>query len=168
MAATLAIEELNGAGPTATTITALKHQTADRYNNDATYPIQIPASGTQYGFGKTLRLLASGTFTSLTNFKFYMDGANGFGAGVTLGAKALASGGYAQATGTTGQTGNLISGMTDAFTYTSASPLSLTGSFSAAGNGTSMQLLNLQMAVASTAAQGTTGSENLTWRWDEV
>lgn len=60
-----------------------------------------------------------------------------------------------------------VTGTTDAFTYTSGSALAITGSISnpdtgAFGNGT-----YLQMSVASTASQGTTASETLTWSYDE-
>lgn len=168
MAATVAIEELNGSGPTATTVTAIRHQSADRTTVDLTYPVLKPSSSSNYGYIKSLRALASGTFTSLSNWKWYTDGANGYGSGITMNAKALAQGSYAQATGTQGTTGNVMSGGSDAFGYTSAAPLTLTGSISSAGNGT-VQLVLLQAIVASTFAgsAGATGSETMSWQYDE-
>lgn len=168
MAATVTIHELNGSGPTeSSALSNVRHCSADVANDSGTYPIAIPASSSNYGYVKSLRAKAAGTFTSLSNWKWYTDGANGYGTGVTLKAQALAQGSYSQATGTQGTTGANASISTDAFTYTSGSPLSLTGSISSAGVGT-VQLVQLQMVVASTASSGTTGSETYTWRWDEV
>lgn len=169
MAATVTIHELNGSGPTeSSALSNVRHCSADVANDAGTYPIAIPGSGSNYGYVKSLRAKAAGTFTSLSNWKWYTDGANGYGTGVTLKARALAQGSYAQATGTQGTTGDVNASITtDAFSYTSGSPLSLTGSISSAGVGT-VQLVQLQMAVDSTAANGTTGSETYYWRWDEV
>lgn len=167
MAATVVIKEWNGSGPTATTVTHVKHQSADRYDNDTTYPIVKPSSSSNYGYTKSLVPSASGSFTSLSNWKWYSDAGNGFGTGVTLQAKVLAQGSYAQASGTQGTTGTVMSGGSDAFGYSAGSPLSLTGTITASGSG-SVQLVQLQMVVATTASAGTTASETLTWRWDEV
>lgn len=61
----------------------------------------------------------------------------------------------------------LLSGTTDAFTYTSGSPLSLAGSISNPSTGPFGDGLELQMTVGSTASQGTTPSETLTFQYDE-
>lgn len=169
MAATITLQQLTGSGPTATNITAspLLFGTDDSYNAGATYGVKIPASGTNYSYETTLRANASGTFTSLSAWKLYSDGANGLGTGFGIAVKAIAQGSYAQATGTQGQTASQMSGGSDLFGYTSGSPLSLTGSISAAGVGT-VQYIVLQGSVASTASPGTSATENATLQWDEA
>lgn len=168
MAATVTLQQLTGSGPTATSISAspLLFGTDDSYNAGATYPVLRPSSGTNYSYETTIRASASGTFTSLSAWKFYTDGGNGLGTGVGLSVKALTQASYAQASGTQGQTATAMSGGSDAFGYTSGSPLSLTGSISSAGVG-SVQYIRAQASVASTAALGTSSSETLTVQWDE-
>ena len=91
MAATITLQQLTSTGPTATNITAspFLFGTDDSYNAGATYPVLRPASGTNYSYETTIRASASGTFTSLSSWKFYSDGANGLGTGVGLSVKAL-------------------------------------------------------------------------------
>ena len=60
-----------------------------------------------------------------------------------------------------------LSGTTDAFTYTSGSALAITGSINNPSTGPFGNGTYLQMSVASTASQGTTPSETLTWSYDE-
>jgi hypothetical protein len=55
----------------------------------------------------------------------------------------------------------------DAFTFTSGSPLSLNGSITNPSTGRFGGGVYLQMTVASTATQGTTASETLTFAYDE-
>lgn len=181
MAATVTIHEINGNGTltegvvapggSATESAALsnvRHCSADVANDDGTNKIAIPAAGSNYGYVKTLRAKASGTFTSLSNWAWYTDGANGYGTDITLKARAIGQASYAQATGTAGSTGDQNASITaNAFGYVSGTPLSLTGSISSAGVGT-VQLVQLQMVIGSTAVTGATGSELYTWKWDEV
>lgn len=61
----------------------------------------------------------------------------------------------------------VLSGTTDAFTYTSGSPLSVTGSINNPSTGRFGSYITLQMAVASTASPGTTPSETLSYTFDE-
>lgn len=56
---------------------------------------------------------------------------------------------------------------TSAFTYTSGSPLSVAGSINNPSTGVFGDPVQLQMSVASTATQGTTPSETLTFQYDE-
>ena len=60
-----------------------------------------------------------------------------------------------------------LSGTTDAFTYTSGAPLSVAGSINNPSTGAFGDGVYLQMSVASTASQGTTPSETLTFSYDE-
>ena len=163
MAATVQIIEKNGAGGTPTDKTSgqIRFKNADNATVDTANPMVKPGAGTDYSFEKWLRLnVTGGTYTEITNIKAYMDGANGLGTGVTLYAKAVAS--YAtpaEATGT--------AGYTDAFTYTSGSPLSLgAGPYSSTGE--KGDHLVMMLAVGTTASGGITSSETLTISYDEI
>lgn len=163
MAATVQIIEKNGAGGTPTDKTSgqIRFKNADNATVDTSNPMVKPGSGTDYSFEKWLRLnVTGGTYTEITNIKAYMDGASGLGTGVTLYAKAVAS--YAtpaEATGT--------AGYTDAFTYTSGSPLSL-GAGPYTSTGEKGDHLVMMLAVGTTASGGITSSETLTVGWDEI
>lgn len=163
MAATVQIIEKNGAGGTPTDKTSgqIRFKNADNATVDTANPMVKPGAGTDYSFEKWLRLnVTGGTYTEITNIKAYMDGTNGLGTGVTLYAKAVAS--YAtpaEATGT--------AGYTDAFTYTSGSPLSLgAGPYSSTGE--KGDHLVMMLAVGTSASGGITSSETLTFGWDEI
>ena len=143
MPATVDIVRVTGAsgGPTSTTITSINTR-ANAYDThstaDTTNPIQIPAAGSNYSYWVSTRLTCSVTPSgTINNLRWYTDGANGFGTGVTcIGQEATS---YVQATGTAGQTGTQLTtgnhaGLTgapvDPFTFTSGSPKSLAGSLS--------------------------------------
>jgi hypothetical protein len=83
--------------------------------------------------------------------------------------------GYVQATGTAGETGTELTagnysgftlGNANAFTYTTGSPLSVSGTTSTTGQFGDRVVY--QITVGSTAAGGATGSETLTWRYDDT
>ena len=162
MAATVQIVEKNGAGGTQTDKTSgsIRFKNADNSTVDLVNPMVKPVSGTDYSFEKWLRLNVTGTYSQITNARMYTDGANGMGTGIGLYAKAVAT--YAtpaEATATTGYT--------DAFTYTSGSPLSL-GAGPFTGTGEKGDHAVLMCTVADTASQGVTPSETLTFGWDEI
>jgi hypothetical protein len=163
MAATVQIVEKNGAPGTQTDKTSgtIRFKNADNSTVDTANPMVKPGAGVDYSFEKWLRLnVTGGTYTEITNIKAYMDGANGLGTGITLYAKAVAS--YAtpaEATATTGYT--------DAFTYTSGSPLSL-GAGPYSGTGEKGDHLVMMMTVGTTVSGGITPSETLTIGWDEI
>lgn len=179
MAATVTIRRLTGAGPTSTDITGINtranaedaHSTAGTTN-----PIQIPAAGTNYSYWVTTQLSVDVTPAgTINNIKWYTDGANGFGTGVTLKVGQATS--YVQATGTPGTTGTQLTtgnhaGLTgapvDGFTYTSASPLAVTGTMSNPSTGALGNRVVYQIEVASTAAPGATPAETFTWKYDET
>jgi hypothetical protein len=82
---------------------------------------------------------------------------------------------YTQATGTAGTTGTELTvgnyasftlGNADAFTYTSGSPLSVTGTTSTTGQFGDRVVY--QITVGTTATGGATGSETLTWKYDDT
>ena len=163
MAATVQIVEKNGAGGTPTDKTSgqIRFKNADNATVDTSNPMVKPGAGTDYSFEKWIRLsVTGGTYTEITNIKAYMDGSSGLGTGVTLYAKAVAS--YAtpaEATGT--------AGYTDAFTYTSGSPLTL-GAGPYTSTGEKGDHLVMMLAVGTTASGGITPGESLTMGWDEI
>ena len=167
MSATTTIKQVVGGGAgTATTITNLRHNTDDTINPGTTNPLVKPASGTNYGYWKTVYLNAdtapSGT---INNIRFFSDGTIGW-TGVTLYAGTTA--GYVAATGTAGTTGD-VSGVatTNIETYTSASPLTVAGSITAATGVISAYVI-LQARVSTAAVAGTLATETTTFRYDET
>ena len=178
MAATVNIVRLTGAGPTATTITSINtranaedaHSTAGTTN-----PIQIPAAGANYSYWVTTRLIIDAAPTgTINNIKWYTDGTNGFGTGVTCVGNSAAA--YVQATGTPGTSGTelnqanhaqLSASVTNVFTFTAVGALSISGSTSA-GTGQIGNMVVYQIQVANTASPGATGAETFTWKFDET
>lgn len=184
MAATVQIVRKTGAGPTATDITGINtranaedaHSVAGTSN-----PIRIPAAGTNYSYWVTTRLNVTVTPAgTIDNLRWFTDGANGFGTGVTcVGAKAStgAAAGYREATGTPGTTGTeltqanhtgLDEAPADVFGFTSGAPKSLVGSITNPSTGEFGDHWVYQIAVASTAGPGATPSETFTFRYDET
>jgi hypothetical protein len=177
MAATVIINRLTGSGPTATDITSINtranaedaHSTAGTTNS-----ILVPSSGSNYSFWVVTRLNVTAiTAGTVNNLKWYTDGTNNFGTGVT--ALVNTATGYVQATGTTGTSGNqlttgsyatLAGTPVDPFTYTSASPLSVSGSTSATGQ--FGDYVVYQLVVGTTAASGATAQETFTWKYDDT
>lgn len=163
MAATVQIVEKNGAGATATDKTSgtIRFKNADDATVDNNNPMVVPPSGSDWSFEKWLRLnVTVAPSVQISNIKFYMDGTNSFGTGVSLWAKAVAS--YA-----TPAEGTSSTGYADAFSYTSGSPLSL-GAGPFAGTGEKGDHVVLLMQVASTATQGSLAAETATFSFDEI
>lgn len=179
MGATVQIRRWTGAvgAPTKTDVTSINsrlnaedaHSTAGTSNS-----ILIPTSGTNYSFWAAFRLnitaIVGGT---VNNIKFFTDGANGLGTGVTLKGNSATS--YVQATGVAGTSGDqlnttaystLAGAPVDAFTWTSASPLAVAGSSTATGD--VGDFVVLQVNVASTANSGATPQETMTFRYDDT
>jgi hypothetical protein len=163
MAATVQIVEKNGGGGTTTDKTSgtVRFKNADNSTVDLLNPMVKPPSGSDFSFEKWLRLnVTGGTYSQITNVRAYMDGANGLGTGVLLWAKAVAS--YA-----TPAEATATAGYTNAFTYTSGSPLVLgAGPFTSTGE--KGDHLVMMMEVQSTASGGLTPTETLTFAWDEI
>lgn len=179
MAATVLIRRLTGAGPTATDITTINtranaedtHTTAGTSN-----PIKIPAAVKNYSYWVVTRLDATVTPTgTINNIKWYTDGANGFGNGVTCRVGTATA--YTQATGTAGTTGTELTvgnyasftlGNSNAFTYTSGAPLSVTGSISNPSTGQFGDRVVYQIEIGTTAVPGATNAETFSWQFDET
>lgn len=179
MAATVTIRRWTGSSgsPTKTDITSINtranaedtHTTAGTSNS-----ILIPTSGSNYSYWVSTRLsvdaISSGT---VDNIKWYTDGTNNFGTGVTCVGSTASS--YVQATGTAGTTGldlstsnhaSLAATPSNVFALTSGSPQSVTGS--ATSTGDLGHFFVYQIVVDSTASSGATSSETFTWKYDDT
>lgn len=165
--------------PTKTDITSINtranaedaHSTAGVANS-----IAIPAAGTNYSYWVSTRLSADTTPSgTINNLRWYTDGSNGFGTGVTC--KVNTASDYVQATGTPGTSGtqlttgnhaDLAGAPGNAFDYTEGSPLAVTGSIDNPGTGDFGHLVVYQIEVADTASPGTTPADTFTWKYDET
>lgn len=176
MPATVLIREKNGAGETATDKTSgtVRFKSADEATVDTNNRVQIPAAGQNYSFEKWLRLYMSvAPDVDIQNVEFYTDGAKGWEAAVKLWARGIAS----YSTPAAPSTGNdppefPVNGTpaagTDAFTYTSGSPLSLgAGPYSTVSQDFADYVV-LVLEAEAAATQGTLATEPLTWAWDET
>jgi hypothetical protein len=181
MPATVKIMRWTGssASPTKTDITGTTNRaaTADDPDPGTNNPIPVPSSGTNYSFWVATRLSAtSAPSTAINNIKWYTDGTNSMGTGVSLNVAMCST--YVQATGTVGTSGNQLTSANytsalnpsvavNAFQYTSASPLSVNGSIGST-TGDFGDFVIYQVAVVSTAGPGVTTAEQLTWQYDET
>jgi hypothetical protein len=178
MAATVTVRRWTGAGPTKTDVTAgtSRLSTSDSPSPGTSNPIPIPVAGSKYSYWATFRLSVDVTPDgTIDNLRWYSDGANGFGTGVTMIAQSAND--YVQATGsegdsgtelTTGNHAQLTTDPVDAFSFNSGAPKALTGSISNPSTGDLGQLMVQQLVVGSTAAPGTTPSETFTFKYDET
>ena len=181
MAATVLIRRITGTtgSQTATDITSINtranafdtHTTADTTN-----PVQKPTTGTKYSFWVSTRLDATVTPAgTIDNLRWFTDGANSFATGIAARGNTATS--YKQATGTVGDTGNVLNTTNyttlaaptaDVFTHTSGSPKAVTGSISNPSTGQFGDLFVYQLEVITTAGPGVSGQETWTWRFDET
>ena len=178
MPATVQIHRITGAPGDAIDITSVstRANAEDRHSQSGTAnAVKIPDSGYNYSFWVSTRLyVATGLTGIIDNIKWYTDGVNSLGTGVTcIGNDATT---YKQATGIIGTSGielnvtnhNYLTGApVSAFTFTSASPKSVPGSISVSA-GYVGNLMIYQIKVDSTASVGTTGVETFTWQYDET
>jgi len=173
-------QDTSGLGPP-----NVRFKTADDSTIDANNPIPIPVSGSNFSFFKHLYLrVTGGTFTQIDNVKFFTDGTN-FGTGIITSVgdqnpinNSGSQASYILATGTVGTTGiEMIAGhsgittKTDAFTFTSGSPRTITISeagaiINAVGERTDYNVF--QMEVQSTASPGDLADETWTYQFDEI
>ncbi len=183
MAATVIINEYNGAGGAKTDKTSgtIRFKNADDATVDLNDPLVIPASGQEYSVEKWLRLQITdaGGFTQIDNLRAYSDGANNFGTGVKL--WYAVSGTYMQPVTPSeasdppqsAAAGSPVEDMTDFFAATSGAPIDLdninTGPFTDGSPAEEIgDYLVLAMEVETTASQGVLGAETLTFSFDEI
>lgn len=182
MAATIKIIRWTGTSgsetKTAIDGTTNRASTSDVAAPGTANPIPVPTgAGTNYSYWVVTRLSATvAPTTAINNVKWYSDGSNSMGTGVSLNVATASA--YKQATGTGGTTGDLLNSSfytsnlspttaSDAFAKTSGSPLSLTGSIGAA-TGDFADFVVYQVAVISTAGPGVTTAETVTFQYDET
>jgi len=177
MAATVEVQEANGAGPTWSSLGTAKFCTDDAYNPGTDNPVPIVTGQTKRSYWKSHALLFYGTYTSVTNVKIYTDG-GGFGTGIAvkISDETFADGGYDQATGTLGDTGDAmfgggaphtgVTGTVEVFTYSSASPKTV-DSGTVTGSARAKHIV-LQLETIDTASPGDLSAETFTWQYDEV
>ena len=180
MAATVTIRRWTGTtgSPTKSDITSAntRANAADAHTTaDTASSVLIPSSGSNYSYWVATRLsvdaITSGT---VNNIKWYTDGSNNFGTGVTCVGNRATS--YVQATGTAGTTGTqlttgnyatLVGAPTDVFTRTSTTGIeSITGSTSATGD--VGDFFVYQMVIGTTALSGASAQETFTWQYDDT
>lgn len=179
MAATVQIYERTTVTPTNTDITTTnsRYLLADSTSAATTSnPLQIPASSTNNSYWKSRYLNCTVTPAgTIDTIKYYTDGANSYGTGVTETVSTANALTYVVATGSA-TSGTLLSnanysgsGSTvNSFTYTSGSALSITGSISNPSTGKISDFWVEQMNVASTATPGATPTETKTISWNET
>lgn len=166
MVATVNIVERHG--PVATPVDTNKDGGTVRFKNadnatvDSANPMVIPSGGgTDYSFTKYLALKAStAPSVSITNPKCYTDGAKAWEAGVNLHAKATNA--YATNIEIT-----VTTGYADAFTYTSATALTL-GTATYTASGIVGDFAVFVLSVVSGTTQGQLSTETLTFSYDEI
>jgi hypothetical protein len=180
MAATITIRRWTGAtgSPTKTDITSINtrvnaedtHTTGGTTNS-----ILVPTDATSnYSYWASTRLSCDAiTGGTVDNLRWYTDGSNNFGTGVTCSGEAADT--YVTAPGTPGTSGTQLttanhSGLTgnevNLFTYNSGAAKALSGTTTATGDFGAW--LVYQMAVTSAAASGATAQETFTWKYDDT
>lgn len=188
MTATYAVIFLNGAAPTPTqtAISSIRFRTDDNNTADLTNPCKIKNVLTR-SFWKGVALQPNSTFTQVSNFRHYCDGAIGWTLG-TLGKLKRGNrdsgdngcplGSYVQATGVVNSSGD---NMDTNHTYyssqtvksvniqgdTSSSP-ALIDSTPITVAGTLCKHIVMQVEVDIDAVQGVQGTETLSWLVDEI
>lgn len=196
MAATVIIERHTGAGASGggttqsdiTSINTRANAQDAHETNDTDNPIRIPDVGTKYSYWVSTRLACTVTPSGIIdNIRWYTDGSNNFGTGVTCMVgyadhTDVTNDGYRQATGTPGDTGDELDEVaydslidqggsvyvSDAFAFDSGSPLSVNGSISNPSTGNFGDFVVYQLLVGTTASPGLTTQETFTWQFDET
>lgn len=162
----------------------IRFKTADNATIDTVNPCVVPSGADKYSFWKHIYLKCTAAPSiKVDNIKFYTDGSAMSGVTTYVGNEmptknSGTSSGYAVATGTVDDTGNEmvtshggLTGKTDAFTYTSAAPKSITISETSsqidAQNETTNYLV-FQVTIPNTALPGDRANETWTYQYDEI
>ena len=190
MAATVETEFWTGGSagsPNKTTASTFRFRTDDSpTTTDTTNSVPIPDSGENYSYWVHVALTISGTYSEVSNIRFYTDGtlgwAVGTSGGVNLGNRDSGDLGcpeasYDPATGTTGTTGDELganhsyysgqtTSTTDAFGFTSGSPATIDSNTYTTDGSTYAAVL--QAVVDTDASAGTQSDETFTFLYDEI
>jgi len=146
------------------------HTTADTTN-----PVQKPTTGLKYGYWVSTRLDATvSPAGTIDNIRWFTDGSNTFGTGITC--KGESSTSYKQATGTPGDTGAKLTTSntpitatpTDVFAFNSGSPNPISGTISNPSTGDFGDFMLYQIEVSTAAGPGASTQETFTFRFDET
>ena len=181
MAATVLVAQYTGAAPGASTdvnSASVTVGTSDEASNASAIP--IPSSGSNHSYWTTTALVATvAPDNAINNLKWYTDGTNSFGTGVT--GIVITASAYAQAVGTAGSSGALLdsachgglsgcsgAATSDLFLYDSGCKLTVTGSIGATTGSIGDKFVVQQLSVISTAGAGNTGEETVTFEFDET
>jgi hypothetical protein len=181
MAATVVVAQYTGAAPGASTdvnSACVTVGTSDEASNASAIP--IPTSGSNHSFWTTTALVATAApDNALNNLKWYSDGTNSFGTGVT--AIAITASAYVEAAGTAGSSGALLdsachgglsgcsgAATSDLFLYTSSCKMTITGSIGATTGSVGDKFVVQQLSVISSAGAGNSGEETITFEYDET
>src|SRR3972149_2689384 len=108
MTATVQIRRYTGAASTGTVISSASTRlgSSDEATNGSA--VRVPTSGSNYSYWANTGLWVTvAADNAINNVKWYTDGTNSFGTGLNLWVGAASA--YAQATGTAGSTGNVLS-----------------------------------------------------------
>ena len=174
MAANVSILEWNGTSGSQTstdkTSGTIRYKAADNATVDGNNPLVKPSTGNFRSFEKWTRLHigATGPTGSISSPRFYTDGANSFGAGITAFIRTTNPGIYA----TPATPANDTSG-TDQFSFTSSSPKALDVANSGPFSGTNTDfgdfaVIWMTLSTSVSAPQNPTASETLTYAYDET
>src|SRR3990172_1015752 len=176
MAAVVKIYRLTGtqATPTTTDVTTGSVHAGTQDANTSPCKIPVPTSGSNHSFWVNTQLSASvAPDNSITNIKWYSDGTNSFGTGVTAIVSMAST--YASALGAAGSSGSVLNttnhasltgAPSDLFLYTSSCKLAVAGSIAATTGSFGNRVVS-QLSVISTGVAGNTGAEVITWEFDE-
>ena len=182
MAATVHIAQYNGVTAASTQITSASVTVGTSDEATQASAIPVPTSGSNHSYWTTTALVATvAPDNAINNLKWYSDGTNSFGTGVT-GIVCTASG-YNQASGAAGSSGSLLNTTNHAglsgcpasatvasnmFLYTSSCLLTVTGSRGATAGSIGDKFVIFQLSVISTAGAGNSVEEVLTFQFDET
>lgn len=158
----------SGSGTDVTSINSRIDNQAGHSTASTSDPVTIPASSTQPSFWGVFKLHCStAPAVSVSNLKYYLTGTPD--TGTTYNAAKV--GVYAQCTSAvvcnTSSYGTSLT-MADATTFTSGSPLSLGGSFTATGEGSSVDYVVGQWIIGTSASPGAATALTQHFRFDEV
>lgn len=174
MAATISTRYYIGDPKNEYTLTNMRFKLVDDNIQIASNPCKVPTAGTNYSFWKSIVFYADTVpSTAINNIKLYTDGGLPWtGCTLYVGNETPVEGDYEQATGSADSGDEMvayhgaITGKTDLFNYTRASPKSVSGTITGADE--ESDLVILQVAINTSALAGYMPQETFTWRYDET
>ena len=181
MAATIVIAQYTGAAPGASTdVTSASVEVGTSDEALTASAIPIPSSGSNHSYWSHFALVATAAAdNAIDNLKFYTDGTNSLGTGVT--ALVSTASRYDRGTGTAGSSGEVLilanhaslsgcpaTGATsDMFLYTSSCKMTIAGSIATGTGSIGDFFVVSQLSVINTAGAGDSPEETLTYEYDE-